>query len=289
MRTALLLLSLLLLSQPLRAQTTIVGRVTDRATGMKLPGVTVLLKGTANATTTAKDGTFTLMRTPADSSSHALVFSSVGYVTVEWPVKAADSVRVMLSTDIKCFFYPDAQLTLLSGLRHTPFGGQVRVYGSRFVHLPVRATIGYQTNFRRNYQQQIQLEWLDWNVKVASLTLGLRRQAVRNSRQEFRFTSHSLTAEADFYHRLPVLLLGAGQARIADERSPRPGFGYEGGARHYFQRPRLTVQALATRWPGYWQYQGEISRYFRGVEVGVRLFGLRHYHEISLSAGYPLP
>jgi hypothetical protein len=256
---------------------------------MKLPGVTVRLKGTTNGTYTAGNGTFSLTRTPADSSSHALVFSSVGYVTVEWPVKAADSVRVTLGTDMKCFVYPDAQLTLSSGLLHTPFGGEVRVYGSRFVRLPLRATVGYQTNFRRNYQQHFQLEWLDWYVRCASLTLGLRRQAVRNGRQGFRFTSHRLTAEADFFHRLPVLLLGAGQAQIADERGPRTGFGYEGGARHYFQRPRLTVQATAARWPGYWQYQGEISRYFRSVEVSARLFGLRQYREISLSASYALP
>ena len=56
MRIFITLCCLLLIYTEVLAQTTIVGRVTDQPTGLGLPGVTVLLKGTGNSTTTAIKG-----------------------------------------------------------------------------------------------------------------------------------------------------------------------------------------------------------------------------------------
>ncbi|RZK26064.1 MAG: hypothetical protein EOO63_15180, partial [Hymenobacter sp.] len=71
------------------------GRVTDPK-GEPLPGVTVLVKGTTNGTSTGADGSFTLS-VPENST---LVFSSVGFKTQELPVTGATStIAIRLSDD----------------------------------------------------------------------------------------------------------------------------------------------------------------------------------------------
>jgi TonB-linked SusC/RagA family outer membrane protein len=71
------------------------GRVTD-SQGQPLPGVTVLVKGTTNGTSTAADGSFSL-NVPENST---LIFSSVGFKTQELSVTGATStIAIRLSDD----------------------------------------------------------------------------------------------------------------------------------------------------------------------------------------------
>ncbi|MET4107988.1 TonB-dependent receptor [Hymenobacter sp. UYP22] len=82
-----------------QAQTrTISGRVTDRTTGEGLPGVTVLVKGTSNGVSTNSDGTYTLS---APASGGTLVFSSVGFVSVEQSIGSENTINSALATDSK--------------------------------------------------------------------------------------------------------------------------------------------------------------------------------------------
>src|SRR5688500_8318459 len=60
------------------------GKVTDDS-GVGMPGVHVLVKGTSNGTTTSADGNYTL-NVSADESAGTLVFSFIGYGTQEIPV-----------------------------------------------------------------------------------------------------------------------------------------------------------------------------------------------------------
>ncbi|WP_375437761.1 SusC/RagA family TonB-linked outer membrane protein [uncultured Hymenobacter sp.] len=79
------------------ADISISGRVTQ-ANGDPLPGVTVLVKGTTNGTSTGGDGNFTI--TAPESST--LTFSYVGYTTKEVPVTAASTtMTVTLAEDAK--------------------------------------------------------------------------------------------------------------------------------------------------------------------------------------------
>ncbi|MDF7810601.1 TonB-dependent receptor [Hymenobacter sp. YC55] len=79
------------------ADVTIAGRVTG-TNGDPLPGVTVLVKGTTNGTSTGGDGSFTI--TAAEGS--VLTFSFVGYTTKEVPVTAASTnLTVTLAEDVK--------------------------------------------------------------------------------------------------------------------------------------------------------------------------------------------
>ncbi|NVO30520.1 SusC/RagA family TonB-linked outer membrane protein [Hymenobacter lapidiphilus] len=83
-------------SQAFAQTRTISGNVTDRASGSGLPGVTVLLKGTTNGVSTNSDGTFTLT-VPATGGT--LVFSSVGFISVEQPIGTQNQVNIGLATD----------------------------------------------------------------------------------------------------------------------------------------------------------------------------------------------
>ncbi|WP_310395599.1 SusC/RagA family TonB-linked outer membrane protein [Hymenobacter sp.] len=93
------LLCLLTLAHGAAAQTrALAGRVTDRASGDGLPGVTVLLKGTATGVSTNSDGSFTL--TVPDGGG-TLVFSSIGYITIEQVLGPENQLNVALATDSK--------------------------------------------------------------------------------------------------------------------------------------------------------------------------------------------
>jgi TonB-linked SusC/RagA family outer membrane protein len=90
--TCLLLVTLL---HSVLAQTRAVsGRVTDQKTGEGLPGVTVLVKGTTNGTSTNADGSFQLA---VPTAGAILIFSSVGMNPQERPVGSATTLNVALT------------------------------------------------------------------------------------------------------------------------------------------------------------------------------------------------
>ncbi|MFL5786677.1 MAG: SusC/RagA family TonB-linked outer membrane protein [Flavisolibacter sp.] len=73
------------------AQRKVTGRVTDRD-GTALPGVTVSVKNTKNATVTANDGTYSI----SAQANNTLVFSSVGYQNIELSA-SSDNVNATLT------------------------------------------------------------------------------------------------------------------------------------------------------------------------------------------------
>jgi len=79
------------------AAVTVRGQVTgpDKA---PIPGVTVLVKGTTNGTTTDTDGNFTLSLPEANAT---LVISAIGFVTQEVALQGRTTVSVMLQNDVK--------------------------------------------------------------------------------------------------------------------------------------------------------------------------------------------
>ncbi|MFD2248547.1 SusC/RagA family TonB-linked outer membrane protein [Pontibacter ruber] len=93
----LLILSLFLvfalLQQGMAQTRAITGTVTDASTNQPLPGVTVLVKGTTVGTATGADGTYSLNVPPEGTT---LVFSFIGYQTVERPIGNAAVVNVGL-------------------------------------------------------------------------------------------------------------------------------------------------------------------------------------------------
>lgn len=77
---------------------TITGTVLAKDGNTPIPGVTVVVKGTNQGTTTNAEGKFTIEIT---GSSAVLVFSAVGYVTHEQETGNASVVDILLATDLK--------------------------------------------------------------------------------------------------------------------------------------------------------------------------------------------
>jgi TonB-dependent starch-binding outer membrane protein SusC len=76
----------------------VTGRITSGADGSALPGVSVLIKGTSNGTTTDNDGKFSL--NVPDAGSSVLVTSFIGFATQEIPVNNRTNIDVVMQEDI---------------------------------------------------------------------------------------------------------------------------------------------------------------------------------------------
>ena len=70
----------------------VTGKVTDATDGQTLPGVTILVKGTTNGTTTDISGSYSIVVDP----NAILVFSYIGYETQEIKVQPNTTVNVVL-------------------------------------------------------------------------------------------------------------------------------------------------------------------------------------------------
>ncbi|HEY0654171.1 MAG TPA: TonB-dependent receptor [Chryseosolibacter sp.] len=87
---------LLLITVPAFAQQSVSGTVLDD-TGQPLPGVSILEKGTTNGATTDTDGKYTLN---VGGSTSTLVFSFIGYKSLEAPVNGRTTVNITLEADV---------------------------------------------------------------------------------------------------------------------------------------------------------------------------------------------
>jgi TonB-linked SusC/RagA family outer membrane protein len=76
-------------------QITVTGTVTDESTGELMPGVNVIIKGTAMGALTGLDGKYSLAVTDPNS---VLVFSFIGYNTLEVPVSGRTTINVALAS-----------------------------------------------------------------------------------------------------------------------------------------------------------------------------------------------
>ncbi|GEO04778.1 SusC/RagA family TonB-linked outer membrane protein [Adhaeribacter aerolatus] len=79
---------------PVRKLQTVTGRVTDADNGEPLPGVSIVLKGTNLGTTTDAGGNYSL---EVAHSEAVLVFTFVGYLKKEIPVKGQTTLQVSLA------------------------------------------------------------------------------------------------------------------------------------------------------------------------------------------------
>src|SRR5687767_15105616 len=79
--------------------TTVTGKVADEG-GVGMPGVNVLVQGTANGTTTDSDGMYRLS-IPPDQAAGTLVFSFIGYANQEIPILNRSTINVTMMADVK--------------------------------------------------------------------------------------------------------------------------------------------------------------------------------------------
>jgi TonB-linked SusC/RagA family outer membrane protein len=89
----------LLLAIPATAQNvTVSGKVTSSDDGTPLPGVTVMVKGSSNGTTSDADGVYSLS---ISDPAGALVFSFIGYTQQEVAIGNRTSIDIALTADIQ--------------------------------------------------------------------------------------------------------------------------------------------------------------------------------------------
>jgi hypothetical protein len=94
MRKLLLVMAILFITVSAIAQNrTVSGKVTDDK-GAGVPGVTVMVKGTTNGTTTDAQGNYKLT---VPASAKTLVFSSASFGTKEQTLGSSNSVNISLS------------------------------------------------------------------------------------------------------------------------------------------------------------------------------------------------
>lgn len=111
---------LLLLGSSAFAQQQITGRVTDKASGAGLPGVSVAVKGTTKGTATGADGSFSV----SANKGQVLVFSFVGYNNVE---QVIGSGPVMVTLEEKVGSLDEVVVTGYSAQRKKDLTGAVAV------------------------------------------------------------------------------------------------------------------------------------------------------------------
>ena len=80
------------------AALTVSGTVTAQADGVGIPGVNVVVKGTATGTVTDVEGTYSIN---APDQGGVLVFSSIGYITQEVAVNGRTTLDVALIEDVQ--------------------------------------------------------------------------------------------------------------------------------------------------------------------------------------------
>lgn len=81
-----------------QAQAVVSGKVISATDGLGLPGVTILEKGTTNGTVTDIDGNYSLN---VNSATAVLVFSYIGFNTVELPINGQSTVNLTMEENIE--------------------------------------------------------------------------------------------------------------------------------------------------------------------------------------------
>jgi len=91
-----LIIPLLFFTYSIIGQTTVTGVVTDAEINESLPGVSVVVKGTVTGTSTNMDGQYSILV----EDSQVLVFSIIGYKTLEIAVNGQKQIDVQLTASI---------------------------------------------------------------------------------------------------------------------------------------------------------------------------------------------
>jgi hypothetical protein len=290
------LLPFLLLTRSSRAQsTTVRGRTTARATGLPLSGCTILQLDTYNGVSSGIDGSFSLT-VPGTLDSLSLVVTAIGYERQQRRVAASSMSKFAL--DSSKFTFCDLSVPLrfeaglASGLRYTPLGATVDLYGPRLLRIPVSLRLSYQTNLGSShaFTADMRLPSLAHRHRL-QVNENVHYQDLRAAPANLQFRAASATVGLGVYRlgpvQVPDLLLGAGygswrpgQTKLAAQT----GVGYTVGLRRHFGYPlRALVVAQATRWPGFWQVQGSVSRpVFGRFTAGIGYNQLRGYREVSV-------
>jgi CarboxypepD_reg-like domain len=301
MHTFYLLGSLLLfLATQATAQRVVRGSVVEKSTGQGIPGITVMVMGTDTGTSTDSDGSFEIT-IPKDTVD--LRFWSIGFITKRVHITAKDTnvyIRLATNCTVDYFYRPYIGLSINSGLRHTPLGGQLTLFrpflwAATNMQPAGRVEILYRRGPHTTYRAAtVGIDELvaacQVNVDVA-LQLEQLRGPQPGSTFERRSVGINVIQRYDGYKYFPVWV-AVGQARGRGEKPKRWHTGLEMGSESTPRIGQKRIVQVAGRvgwWQTVWQWQSTVSwvhsRYIAAAtyqRIGVG------YQEMSIRLGVQL-
>ncbi len=140
------------------SQVTVTGTVLSKDDKSPIPGVNVVEKGTDNGTITDYDGSFSIEVSDPNS---ILVFSYVGMVPKEYPLKGKTKIYILAKWECFKDFFDSQQINIYakSGLINNPLGGQIEISSPELLVGTIKGLYSYQTNLKENEFHNGQIEF----------------------------------------------------------------------------------------------------------------------------------
>lgn len=283
-----LIFFLLTIMASAKAQVSVTGTVFAKDDKSPLPGVNVVEKGTRNGTTTTDDGTFLIELSNPNST---LVFSFIGMVTQEVPLKGRTQIIVLAKWDCNKDFFDSQQIFFYAnnGLINNGLGGQLEVASPWIFGGVVKGLYSYQTNLKENELQIAQLE-LSHYISNCDFDMDFRwnyRQVSFGN----DFDSRGNSFETDLNFRNVKLI--AGYTHLNFHRIETGGDkGLSGvliGAGTSFNTPLYpTLTGKVSLYRNRLEYQASIQGSFKDFLCFVKFYKLDSFNELSLGIGTAL-
>lgn len=302
-RLLFLLATICWLYAPVQAQTQdgteLTGRVLVVEDSSALPGATITIKGTTKGTVSDINGDF---RLKVPSGSVVLIVRYIGLKDYEitWSPTRSQPLTIWMEEDerqdvgpiiIQCCYHGYFQASLTSGINYTPYGVEL-IYRPSNLNIP-RFRGEYRRSFDQNQVIKGEADFLFRSYKSTFSKLitkiALSYTNIQLSESTLGFISYQ--ADLGLGHIIKkqpfTMSIGAGYAsyeNIDFQRKELIGFNL--GSSKYIQSLKLNLKAKAVYWQDFWQFEGEISKSIKNVQLGFVTNHFRGYREYSLKLGY---
>lgn len=267
------------------SQVLITGKVIARDDKSVLPGVNVVEKGKQNGTTTNTDGTFSI---EVSDPNATLVFSFIGMVTQEFPLKGQKTLLIKAEWDCTKDFFDSQQIMINanSGIVNNPIGGQINLASPWIFHGVIKGLYSYQTNLHANEFQRGQIELAHY-ISNCDFDIDFRWNYKQVSfRDELSFNVNAF--ETDFNSGETKLIAGYSQLSLKnlEMNSKEVLSGAVIGIGTYLNILLYpTVIAKIGLYKNRVEYQAEIQGGHKHLLCSVRFYKLASFNELSLGIG----
>lgn len=264
------------------SQISITGSIKDLS-GIPLPMVDIVEKGTANSTRSDMDGFFTIS---VKDSTSILIFSFVGFVTRETSVTEKSPMSVTLKEylhvegwDQKIAVYAN------SGLINNPIGGQLDLSIPAF-NLGLKSTIAYQTNLSDNqiFMADLGIRHIRLGYKGLGLDIDLINRSIISD-NGFKLDTYSVESLWYFFQYNLIIGYSYIDLKKRTEIASITGSGLTIGAKYWFKYPIDLLIGKASFYKDIAEYNLELERSFKRVKTFIRYYNVNSYSELSLGIG----
>lgn len=266
------------------AQVTVTGTVTSH--GSPLPGVNVVEKGTDTGTATNAEGEFSLTVSSEDA---VVVFTFIGFVSQEIPVKERTHLEVTLQEDCNIDFFDHQQIGLYasSGVINTPVGGTFEFSFPAFSNnTTLKTSATWQSDLDKNNFVNVHLD-LDHIVASCNFQMDIRSHYRKLSfNDDIDVNAWSVETNLHFdpisviagYSHLDFTRITSAENLSAS--GPMLGLSKWIGAPFNM---RVTGKSAIYKYKT--EYQAEVAHDFKRIKTFVRFYKLDEFTEVTLGVG----